>query len=64
MIDAARQVVLLADSSKFQETSFREVCGVERAARLITDDRLGARERKALEKAGVAVTVVAAGSRR
>jgi DeoR family transcriptional regulator of aga operon len=64
MIDAARQVVLLADSSKFKETSFREVCGVERMARLITDDRLGARARKALEKAGVAVTVVAAESRR
>lgn len=64
MVDAARQVVLLADSSKFRETSFREVCGVERMARLITDDRLGARERKALEKAGVAVTAVAARQRR
>ncbi|MCC7047126.1 MAG: DeoR/GlpR transcriptional regulator [Alphaproteobacteria bacterium] len=64
MIDAAREVVLLADSSKFQETSFREVCGVERMARLVTDARLAARERKALEKAGVAVTAIAAESRR
>jgi DeoR family transcriptional regulator of aga operon len=64
MIEAARQAVLLADSSKFEETSFREVCGVERMARLITDDRLGVRERKSLEKAGVALTVVPAEHRR
>jgi DeoR family transcriptional regulator of aga operon len=64
MIEAARQAVLLADSSKFKQTSFREVCGIERMARLITDDRLGARERKALEKAGVAVSAVAPARRR
>jgi len=64
MIDAARQVVLLADSSKFQQTSFREVCDMGKVSRVLTDDRLPARDRKALDKAGVAVTVVSAGKRR
>jgi DeoR/GlpR family transcriptional regulator of sugar metabolism len=65
MIGASRTVVLLADSSKFDQTSFCEVCGAERAQRLITDDRIAARERKALEKLGVAVTLVASsGARR
>lgn len=64
MIDAAREVVLLADSSKFQQTSFREVCGVDRLARIVTDDRLPARERKSLDKLGVALTEVSTGRRR
>ena len=64
MIDAARHVVLLADSSKFQQTSFREVCDVARVARVVTDERLAARDRRALEKAGVAVTLARAARRR
>ncbi len=58
MIAASRQAVLLADSSKFQQTSFCEVCGAEKMQRIVTDDRLPARSRKALEKLGVELTVV------
>ena len=64
MIEAARNVVLLADSSKLQQTSFCEVCGAERAQRIVTDDRIAARDRKALEKLGVTVTLVKAETRR
>lgn len=64
MIDAARETVLLADSSKFGQTSFREVCDLSRVNRVITDDGLAARDRKALDKAGLAVTVQKIGRRR
>jgi DeoR family transcriptional regulator of aga operon len=64
MIDAARQVVLLADSSKFQQTSFREVCDIARVATLVTDDRLSGRDRRAVEKTGITVAVARAGKRR
>lgn len=58
MIAAARKSVLLADSSKFQQTSFCEVCGVEKIQRIVTDDRLPAKPRKALEKLAVELTIV------
>jgi len=61
MIDAARKVVLLTDSSKFGQTSFCEVAGLDRVQRLVTDDRLPPRERKAVQKLGVALTLVSGG---
>lgn len=60
MIAAARKAVLLADSSKFQQTSFCEACGVEKMQHIVTDDRLPARPRRAIEKLGVELTVVSA----
>ena len=58
MIAATGQAVLLADSSKFQQTSFCDVCGAEKIQHIVTDDRLPARSRKALEKLGVKLTIV------
>jgi DeoR family transcriptional regulator of aga operon len=57
MIAAARTRVLLADSSKFRQASFCEVCGLAQIQRLISDERLAAAERKAIRKLGVALTL-------
>ena len=38
MIDAARHKIVLADSSKFGERSFCEICPIDRVDEIITDD--------------------------
>jgi DeoR family transcriptional regulator of aga operon len=58
MIAASRTAVLLADSSKFQQTSFCEVCGIEKMRQVVTDERLPAKTRRAIEKLAVGLTVV------
>lgn len=58
MVAAARRIVCLADSSKLGTESpvrFAEIAEVDV---LITDDGIGAAERRALERAGVEVVVV------
>jgi DeoR family transcriptional regulator of aga operon len=58
LIRAARRVVLLADSSKFAYPAFCEVCGIEAIGALISDTRLAAEHRLALEQRNVTVTLV------
>lgn len=57
LVAAARQVVVLADASKFEDPAFCEVCEVKRVHRVITDGKTAPRHRKALERAGIAVSV-------
>lgn len=58
---AARRMVVLADSSKFEQPAFRRVCPLSSAAMLICDDGLPSSQRKAIEEAGVAVSLASTG---
>jgi DeoR family transcriptional regulator of aga operon len=60
---AARRLVVLADSSKFEQPAFRRVCTLSSAAALVCDDGLPAKLRKAVVKSGVAVTIASTGQR-
>lgn len=58
MIAAARQIVVLADSSKFEDPSFFEVCSATRVHGIVTDSAIAEKHKKALERLGVPVTLV------
>ena len=60
MIAAARRVVLLADSSKFQPAAFCRICDVTAIHEIITDQRADPVEIDRLRDLGVAVSVVPA----
>ncbi|WP_207952399.1 DeoR/GlpR family DNA-binding transcription regulator [Paenibacillus turpanensis] len=53
MIGAGKQVVLLADHSKYGKVSFAKVAGMEVVDLLITDEGLHEENRKAIESAGI-----------
>ncbi|WP_312952217.1 DNA-binding transcriptional repressor [Superficieibacter sp.] len=57
MCAAAREVILMADSSKFGRKSPNIVCGLERVNKLITDSGITPEFRQALEEKGVEVIV-------
>ena len=63
LIAAARRVVLLADSSKFQPPAFCRICAIEQIHELITDDGADADALDDLRARGLEVTIVAAASR-
>lgn len=58
MVRAARRVILLADSSKWQRSGFIKVCPLNALHTLITDQGLPERARQALAQAGVEVILV------
>lgn len=58
LIKAARQVVVLADSSKFVYPAFCEVCGIEAIDLLISDSGLAAEHRLSLQRRNVELTLV------
>jgi DeoR family transcriptional regulator of aga operon len=60
---AARRLIVLADSSKFEQPAFRRVCPLSSAAMLVCDDGLPARQRKAIAKAGVTLSLARTGQR-
>ena len=55
MLDAAGVKVLLADSTKFGEQGFRDVCGLNRIDLIVTDDAIDPRHLEELERQGVMV---------
>jgi DeoR family fructose operon transcriptional repressor len=57
MVDSAKQVILVADHSKFGHVTFGRVCGLERIHAVITDDRLPARFAAAVEQRGLRLYV-------
>lgn len=61
-IRAAKRVVLLVDSSKFDAPAFCEVCHAAAFDEMITDDGLPDALRRQVEEQGVAVSLVAAGA--
>jgi DeoR/GlpR family transcriptional regulator of sugar metabolism len=58
MVRAARQVYLLADSSKWQRVGFIKVIPFERIATVVTDRELPEVARRAAEQAGTEVLLV------
>ena len=57
MCNAAREVILMADSSKFGRKSPNIVCGLERVDKLITDAGIDPTFQRALEKKGIEVII-------
>lgn len=57
MIESARQVTVVADSSKLQRNALFQVCGPEKIDRLVTDRMPGPILESALRAAGVDVVV-------
>jgi DeoR family transcriptional regulator, aga operon transcriptional repressor len=58
MIDVAREVILVADSSKFGRKSLAFICETSRINKVITDDGILDEDQRRLEDAGVKVIVV------
>jgi DeoR family transcriptional regulator of aga operon len=58
MLEAAGIKVLLADSTKFGEQAFNDVCGLNQLDFIITDDAVDPRHLDELDKLGVMVRVV------
>ncbi len=57
MIDAASEVILVADSSKIGRRSFSALGGIDLVHTLVTDDGIGDADRKGFEDAGVKVVI-------
>jgi DeoR family transcriptional regulator of aga operon len=57
MIDVARQVVVVADSSKFQRKSFAFIAPVSVVHTVITDSGIAAEDLKRLQEAGIEVII-------
>ena len=58
MIQRARHVVVVADSSKLDHAAFAQICPLQRVHELITDEAASSEAIRAIADAGVAVTVV------
>ena len=58
IIAAARQIVLLVDSSKFQPAAFSRICDITAVEDLITDEAALAADVARLRDLGIAVTLV------
>lgn len=57
MIDVAREVIVVADSSKFLRKSLAFICKLDRIDTVITDSGISADDRKRLEDAGIKVII-------
>lgn len=60
LIERAKEIIVLADSSKFSRHSPLVLCSLEKIDRVITDDLITPSARKCLEGAGVEVVTVEA----
>jgi DeoR family transcriptional regulator of aga operon len=58
LLSRARQVVVVADSSKVGQVAFAQICPLAQVDELITDRKLGDADVAELEAAGVRVTRV------
>lgn len=58
MIRSSDQVIVLADSSKFNRTYFQKVCSLEEIDILVTDQEMDAKLRKLLEQNNVETIVL------
>jgi len=55
MMDAADEVIVVADSSKCGHKALARICGLDRVHRVVSDDRLAPEWQECLRKAGVEV---------
>jgi len=58
MIDRARRVVVVTDSSKLGRVAFAQMCPIDMVDELITDDGAAGTAIRGIQEAGVTVTVV------
>jgi len=58
MIDRARRVVVVTDSSKLGRVAFAQMCPIDMVNELITDDGAAGTAIRGIQEAGVTVTVV------
>jgi DeoR family transcriptional regulator of aga operon len=58
MIEISKEVILLADSSKFTRRSFAFICAIDQINKVITDNGIKPDDKKRLEDAGVDVVIV------
>lgn len=58
MIEISKEVILLADSSKFSKRSFAFICSIDEIDKVITDSAIKPDDRKRLQDAGVEVIIV------
>jgi DeoR family transcriptional regulator of aga operon len=58
MIEVSKEVILLADSSKFKRRSFAFICSINDIDKVITDDKITSEDKKRLQDAGVEVIIV------
>jgi DeoR family transcriptional regulator of aga operon len=58
MIEVSKEVILLADSSKFKRRSFAFICSINDIDKVITDDKITDDDKKRLLDAGVDVIIV------
>jgi len=58
MIEIAREVIVLVDSSKFKKRSFAFICTIEQIDKVVTDVNISVEDKKRLQDAGVEVIVV------
>ena len=57
MIDITREVILVADSSKFLRKSLAFICPVDRIDTVVTDDGISTENKRILEDSGVKVLI-------
>jgi DeoR family transcriptional regulator, aga operon transcriptional repressor len=58
MAEISRRTVLVCDSSKFGRRSLSLIAPMSSIQQVITDNRIPKSDAKALEEAGIAVTIV------
>ena len=63
LIDQAEELILLIDSSKFQQRSSLILCPLKRIATVITDDGITDKDAKMLDEAGVGLIVAGTAGR-
>lgn len=57
MIDISREVIVVADSTKFQRRSFAFIAGIEKIHKVITDKGMSENQKSKLENLGIEVIV-------
>jgi DeoR family transcriptional regulator, aga operon transcriptional repressor len=57
MIEIAKEVIVLVDSSKFRKRSFAFICSLEQIDKVVTDALIEAEDKKRLEDAGIEVLI-------
>jgi len=57
MIEVAKEVILVTDSSKFKRKSLAFICGLDKIKKVVTDSAIAADDKKRLEDAGIEVLI-------
>ncbi len=58
MISAAREVIVLADSSKFGRKGFSKICDIEIVNHIITDNKISSIHEQKIREMGITLTIV------